>query len=351
MKKINTCFRREGGAASFNLPSPPPQKVILPNRNGLKTAVFTAFLAAVFGIALSGCDFIDGLLGKGNDNDTPAVPEPLATGGQVTIEDDWEIHVFPKGEHTLAFSDTSVESVEADYLIVAGGGGAGGDHTSAGSADRAGGGGAGGLLYQTGQTLLLNEGAVQITVGTGGAAGAKQTQGSNGGSSAIGNIAIPGGGGGGGSTENKNGNAGGSGGGSGAGTASTAGAAGSSTKTGEIKGNKGGISVSDRGGGGGGASSEGANGSTDGGGAGGNPWMADNEASWIANVTGTHEFSRGGTGGDVNGPSSDKHGVNYGDGGSASNKKEPAGGDGHDGIVVIRFKRTAGTPPEQGADG
>jgi hypothetical protein len=300
-------------------------------------------LAAVFGVALSGCDFIDGLLGKGGDsgNDNTGGPEPLAKGGQIAIQDDWEIHTFTESA-SLEFFTSPGDSIMADYLIVGGGGGAGGDRDNMNGTDHSGGGGAGGLLYQTGQTLPLSGGAVQITVGAGGTGGAILAQGENGGVSAIGNIEVPGGGGGGapyaGTPAGKDG---GSGGGAGAGNNSASGTVGQSVKSGEIQGNNGGLSVSDRGGGGGGAASEGKNASADGGGAGGDPWVATTAAPWIVDVTKIHEFSRGGTGGFPL-ASDDRNGVNYGDGGSAGNNSQKAGGNGHDGIVVIRFQRPSG---------
>jgi hypothetical protein len=201
------------------------------------------------------------------------------------------------------------------------------------------------LLYQTGQTLPLSGGTVQITIGTGGTGGAKAAQGENGGVSAIGNIEVPGGGGGGGATYPItaiiNGKSGGSGGGAGAGDNPVSGTVGQSVKSGEIQGHNGG-SASDLGGGGGGAASEGKDGSDSAGGAGGDPWVATTAAPWIVEVTGAHEFSRGGTGGFPL-AADDRDGVNYGDGGSAGNNSHKAGGNGRDGIVVIRFQRPSGT--------
>jgi hypothetical protein len=253
----------------------------------------------MFAFVLSGCDFIDGLLGKSDGNDSPAGnDEPalwLATGGDnvttIPVEGEgnsslvWEIHVFTTPvEHTLEFpSSFEGGSVKADYLIVAGGGGSA---VSASSGDYAGGGGAGGLLYKTGVNLPLENKIVRITVGAGGAGvSQKEKPGANGGDSAVGDIVVPGGGG-----------------------------------------------------GGGGAGGPGQDASTTAAGAGGLPWTAaSNDASWIVGIINTAEFSRGGNGGDPNSADIGVDGAYYGDGGSAG--KATQGGSGHDGIVVIRFQR------------
>jgi hypothetical protein len=115
----------------------------------------------------------------------------------------YEVHVFNEpGEYTLEFLGAPPSSITAEYLIVAGGGGGGGSVKYRSSA---GGGGAGGLLYGAGP-LPLTGGSVAVTVGAGGRAGGisafqlssnTDTRGGNGGYSAIGTIAVPGGGGGG----------------------------------------------------------------------------------------------------------------------------------------------------------
>jgi hypothetical protein len=273
------------------------------------------------------------------------MPIPLATGGDITflpMESDpsliWEIHKFTKTD-ILAFS-SGISSVTADYLIVAGGGGSGGGNNDA-TTDYSGGGGAGGLLYKTGETLALAGGSVPVTIGTGGTGGAVRAQGNNGAPSAAGSISVPGGGGGGGSDRNAgtgtaslDGKAGGSGGGSGAGGGAAAGNGGGVTKltTGEVVGHRGGIASGSPGGGGGGAESAGKDADT--GGGGGDPWTAE---AWIQDATGTSEFSRGGRGG---GSSAAGTGANYGDGGPGRLNYQ-SGVAGHDGIVVIRFQRSA----------
>jgi hypothetical protein len=277
---------------------------------------------------------------------------PLAGGGAVTlmpVEDDfsqvWEIHTFnAPGTYTLSFSP-GIDSVTADYLIVAGGGGGGGDRIGSIGADYAGGGGAGGLLYEPKATLSLQSGSVAVVVGKGGEGGSAEKQGTNGEDSAIGNTVVLGGGGGGGAWSNLNGRNGGSGGGGGSGLTALVGTIGnrSSGIDTKIKGHNGGVGSAtgsdDSGGGGGGAESAGQNGSGTTAGAGGNPWTASaNDASWVSTVTeGTVEFSRGGNGGSPNAPVG--AGVNYGDGGTGGNNTGGSGGSGHSGIVVIRFQR------------
>ncbi|MDR1575573.1 MAG: hypothetical protein LBS37_06165, partial [Treponema sp.] len=220
---------------------------------------------------------------------------PLASGGDVSML--WtevpgyyyETHIF-KTSGTLAFNDPATPSVIADYLIVAGGGGSGGSGVDA--RDFPGGGGAGGLLYKAGETLALSGGSVTVTVGAGGAAGASQSPGGDGGYSFIGTIAVSGGGGGG-AIHLKNGRPGGSGGGGSAGPNSSygAGGAGKSNTSGNsqsidsgMKGNNGGLgsgggSLTDGGGGGGGAGSAGTDGksySISAGGAGWKPSAPEN---------------------------------------------------------------------------
>jgi hypothetical protein len=282
-------------------------------------------------------------------------PVPLATGGIVTYDPptgmppEWEIHTFDvPGTHSLTF-DIAMNSVAADYLIVAGGGGAGGGNTT-NYKDFAGGGGAGGLLYKPEAILSLQGGSVIVTVGTGGAGGVKN-QGANGEDSAIGDVVVPGGGGGGSfeyppnPTWNKTrGLDGGSGGGGSAGGDALFGTGGQgSNSASNIMGNNGGNGAgnnsTDGGGSGGGAGGAGVTGRADGTVvAGGNPWNVPGDASWIQTATGKTAFSRGGNSGGTNGTGA--NGVNYGDGGSGGGSTQ-SGGTGHSGIVVIRFQRSA----------
>jgi hypothetical protein len=268
----------------------------------------------------------------------------MAEGGDISFitvdEDTYEVHVFSTvGPHTLSFEEPVQEgSITADVLVVGGGGGSGGNS----GADKGGGGGAGGLLYQTGQNLTLTDGSVTVTVGDGGAGGAKKERGADGGLSSIGEITVPGGGGGGrgysdaASDSDANGGNGGSGGGGGALNNSNSGTAGTAVGD-SVLGNNGGRAGGNSGGGGGGATGTGGNVTADYAGTGGAGWKpSDNEAEWIELVTDTEEFSHGGRGGsnkgEPEGPS-----VNYGDGGSGSNGNTAGGKAGHSGIVVIRF--------------
>jgi hypothetical protein len=318
--------------------------------------LFTAFWAAIFGTTLSSCDFIDGLLGKSGDSggDNTEVeelykpaPGPATANGGVTatipVEGKpslvWEIHTFTTpGTYTLGFS-SEINSLMADYLIVAGGGGSGGDHnTNNISADFAGGGGAGGLLYKTGELPLI-DGSVQVIVGAGGTGGARQTQGNDGGNSVIGNITVRGGGGGGGAGNSTS-----------FGTGGTGRLNISGSVDNEIQGNNGGagqVESNDRdpGSGGGGAGSAGGNKAADVAGAGGDPWVPVGDALWLTEVDAitpvgeSYEFSRGGRGGDSSANAGGTAGVSYGDGGSAGKNTQKQGGNGHSGIVVIRFQR------------
>jgi hypothetical protein len=283
------------------------------------------------------------------------VPVILAGGGTISlvkIEGSsplkwWEIHTFTASE-TLTFP-SGYTSVTADYLIVAGGGGSGGDHNNNTDSDYAGGGGAGGLMYKTTETLSLTGNAAQITVGLGGAGGpAKQTQGGNGGMSAIGPFEVPGGGGGGGAYSNMNGRPGGSGGGGGAGGGNDHGNGGArSSGDPAILGNPGGNGGTNSGGSGGGAGGPGVASTGSAATMGGVPWNAATAgASWLVDATktaefpaGVTEFSRGGNGGGTDAPQGGQAGVNYGDGGSSGNNRQQPGAAGHSGVVVIRFQR------------
>lgn len=139
----------------------------------------------------------------------------FATGGTQTTASvgglTYTIHTF-RTTGTSTF--TVLRTVNVEYLVVAGGGG--------GGVGRAGGGGGGGFVEGA---MTLNPGTYTITVGTGGNAGANDSQGGDGGSSSIGALVTTVGGGGGGGWTTNTGRNGGSGGG-----ASSGGAA-SGTKT------------------------------------------------------------------------------------------------------------------------
>jgi hypothetical protein len=214
------------------------------------------------------------------------------------------------------------------------------------------------LRYQSNAAISLTDGKVTVVVGTGGSGKGSGTQGDDGGESYIGSedgpLVAKGGGGGGGGYSNLDGKPGGSGGGSGAGSGTAAGTGGTATQpkaeSGLSLGNSGGKGGSsnstDAGGGGGGAGdagkpSTGSGQATPGeGGTGWNPATGggDYHTAWIAEVLQadeTYEFARGGRGGGPN--AAPDNGANYGDGGSANGATTDPGGNGHDGIVIIRF--------------
>lgn len=262
----------------------------------------------------------------------------LGTGGtttSITLSGmTYAVHTFTT---TGATTFTVGTSVNVEYLVVAGGGG--------GGVGRAGGGGGGGFVEGA---MTMAPGTYTITVGTGGTAGANDSQGGDGGASSIGALVTTvGGGGGGGWTTNtgRNGGSGGGassgGGGSGTRTPGTAtagtGQNGSSNFDGQYGGGGGGAAsyaftaVSRTGGngcqsqmsgtltyyaGGGGAGSAGGTNSAGGLGGGG----AGSIANGVAATAGTANTGGGGGGGE--GPSG-------------------PGGAGGRGIVIIRYPTSA----------
>jgi hypothetical protein len=142
-------------------------------------------------------------------------PFIFATGGILTTTTvsgmAYTVHTF-----TVTGSTTFTVNlaVNVEYLVVAGGGG--------GGVGRAGGGGGGGFIEGA---AALSPGPYTITVGTGGTAGANDTQGGDGGNSSLGVLVTTVGGGGGGGWTTNTGRNGGSGGGA------SSGGSGSNTKT------------------------------------------------------------------------------------------------------------------------
>jgi len=241
-------------------------------------------------------------------------------------------------------SGLTLQSIAADYLIVAGGGGGGNSNGSAGS-------GAGGMKTGT----LYFGGTTTITVGAGGAGTAStSTKGGNGVNSVFGSISATGGGGSGTEGGQNRGADGGSGGGS--------------VRTNDInnygsgisgEGSNGGANYPDgsphyAGGGGGGKGAAGATGSNSGGGAGG--------IGATSSITGTSTYYAGGGGaGYYNSGSGQANGGSGGNGGGAGGGTNPsdgrsrngdantgggagsnglagqAGGNGGSGIVVIAY--------------
>ena len=265
----------------------------------------------------------------------------LPTGGTINTYSGYRSHKFTSGG---TFTNTSLIT-SVDVLIVAGGGG--------GGADNSGGGGAGGMLVQTGVPVSAQ--GYTITVGgggngsvdSGGDSGPYATNGTN--STAFGYTAI--GGGRGSSSGGANGSPGGSGGGGGQEAASSTGGSGTSGQ-----GSNGGNGVSNGGGGGGGKGGVGQNGNVRGSERGGNGGTGGANSF----ETGSNQnYAAGGGGGNQNGqydnqPSTNNiggrtnangssratqgvDGTGSGGGGGTHSTNNPAGGDGGDGVVVIRY--------------
>ena len=275
---------------------------------------------------------------SGNINKTAVA---LPSGGTINSYSGYRSHKFTSGG---TFTNTFISSV--DVLIVAGGGG--------GGSDNSGGGGAGGMLVQTGVSVSAQ--GYTITVGAGGNGsgishgdgGPYATNGAN--SAALGYTAV--GGGRGGSAGGANANSGGSGGGGSGESANSTGGAGTSGQ-----GNAGGNHVNSGGGGGGGKGAVGQNGNVRG------TMRGGNGGTGGANSfeTGSNQnYAAGGGGGNENGqydaqsPASGIGGVTNssvnnratsgtngtGAGGGAAthtSNPNPSGGDGGDGVVVIRY--------------
>jgi autotransporter-associated beta strand protein len=260
-----------------------------------------------------------------------------------------------------SFSTTFGQGFGVEYLVVGGGGGGGGsgaDTTSWGS----GGGGAGGFL--TG-SLILDASSYNVTVGTGGTAGPRNSNislqsGGDGGSSSFGSVTALGGGGGGAfKIQGRSGGSGGGGGGRGNGNnLRTSGGTGTNGQ-----GFAGGASRDDdssgrtAGGGGGGAGGAGFNGGTDasiggnGGiglsssitgstllyaaGGGGGAWDSNSGASETAGTGGSGIGGNGSTSGDASSGA-----VNTGSGGGGVGT-QGVGGAGGSGIVIARYLGSA----------
>ena len=267
----------------------------------------------------------------------------LPTGGSIQTYSGYRSHKFTSSG---TFTATSFIS-QVDALLVAGGGG--------GGADNSGGGGAGGMLVQTGVSVSAQNYSISIGGGGTGAyessgdGGPYATNGSN--TSAFGYSVT--GGGRGGSAGGANANSGGSGGG---GSGENANGTGGSGTSGQ--GNSGGNHSSGGGGGGGGKGATGQNGNVRGSNQGG----LGGAGSQNNYETGSNQYyAAGGNGGNENGdydtapavngiggrtnPNNSSRGQNGVDGTGAgggactheSSADSPAGGDGGDGVVIIRY--------------
>ena len=235
---------------------------------------------------------------------------------------------------------TDTQSYNIQYLLVGGGGGGGDGH--------AGGGGAGGLLAST---LSVGTGiTLTATIGAGGAKGSNNNPGSVGAdttltSPAITNLTANGGGFG--AHEGFDGGDGGSGGGGSGDGASTGQPGGSGTAP---QGNDGGTG-SAGGGGGGGASAVGQNAYFNDGGDGGNGTASTITGSSVtyagggggcASGSGNTAVGIGGTGGGGDGghetsPNAQPGTDALGGGGGGSRRGDADGGDGGDGILILRM--------------
>lgn len=255
---------------------------------------------------------------------TISVAPGTATGGTVTEVNiggtDYKVHTFTSSADFVV----SGNSLDVEYLIVAGGGG-----TWSG---RTGGGGAGGLLHNIGGTAAtLTPGTYPVVVGAGAAIR------SNGNNSTFNSLAAVGGGAGG--NVNSNGVAGGSGGGGG-GWSSNGTAVGGAATSGQ--GNAGGtstrsISIAQAGAGGGGAGAVGQSITNDAGGGNGGDGLELN-----ANGTPTY-YAGGGGGGNAAAPDGTGGlggGGNFGVNGTANTGGGGGGGDkqGGSGIVKVRYQ-------------
>ena len=266
-----------------------------------------------------------------------------ANGGTITTDGDYKVHTFTSDG---TFTPTSVSGDGyVEYLIIAGGGagGSGREYNIIG-----GGGGAGG--YLTGLYQVTKDTDYAIVVGAGGDGVDSSTQNSGANSSGFGLTAVGGGAGG---TYNSKGNDGGSGGGTGlrsSGQDFTGGAAtsgqGNAGGTGTTFG---GTGSANSGAGGGGAGAAGSNGSGGTGGAGGAGLASSITGSSVTRAGGGGGGGRssagaGGSGGagagSTGGGADATDGTGSGGGGSTHSHpgSTHAGGDGGNGIVIVRFK-------------
>jgi len=260
------------------------------------------------------------------------------SGGTITTYGSYRVHTFTSSGTFNSGAKTAI-----DVLVVAGGGaGATGNKTNASSADAGSGGGGGGMVVDSNRSVAAATN-FSIVVGAGGSASSTaNTQGANGSnSSGFGITAIGGGGGG---LPNANGSAGGSGGGAGGGGASPNGGAGTSGQ-----GNRGGNNHGHTGGnryggsGGGGAGSQGEdstnslNRGTNGGSAVNNAFRTGGNITYSGGGAGGAPYGHAGGTPGAGGGSYGNAGADERGGGGGGASVVGVGGDGGDGIVVIRY--------------
>lgn len=289
------------------------------------------------GISATGSDTVE-LTNDGNldtkvrDFSYSVLSGASATGGTITVDGDYTVHTFTSSGNFINSIDLTVDS-----LVVAGGGGGGGTQS--------GGGGGGGVIYNSSRSVTSGTYAVAVGAGGVGTLGS-DVPGLNGGNSAFdGTTSIGGGGGGVYST-------GGAGtGGSGGGGAAQSGIVNGDGIDGQgYDGGLGSALLNFGAGGGGGAGSEGASGTTSVGGDGGIGYRVEPGAS----ISGTSTYYAGGGGGSVFTSGTPGAGVDGGGNGQLYSVGNPTdgvdnigggggggfdakGGDGGDGVVIIRY--------------
>ena len=275
----------------------------------------------------------------------PGVEYTVATGGSISIDQNYKIHTFTTSG---TFNITAIGTVDSTFnILLVGGGGGGGVQAG-------GGGGGGGVLSNTGASLAV--GSRTITVGLGGAGGVltpSRTTGGNGGNTSIDATYVAIGGGGGGSLlVNNPGNGDGSNGGSGGGGQSGAPGTGGTGTAGQGFAGGNGVGGGVAAGGGGGAGQAGGNG----GATPANGYGGDGVSNSITGVAvtyggggggGNDSFpgGNGGAGGGGIGGSSSVNGGNGtnglgGGGGGMTGFNNALAGDGGDGVAIIRYRYT-----------
>lgn len=265
------------------------------------------------------------------------------TGGDVRVVGDTVVHVF-EGDGVLTVP-AGMGGFAVEYLAIAGGGGGGGSDTLNRAA---GGGGAGGTAEGT--FVAIPGATYSITIGAGGQGGEPGAVGQDGGGTTIGSVTALHGGGGGGAGRSsgtiRDGRDGGSGGGAGAqgssGRALDGGAYGHGGASLSHQ-----ISAGGGGGAGGPASGAGAYGP---GGAGWSSALAASYGLAAAGVAGggsgggwsfggvaSHGGGQGGSHTALPGGDATSYGSGGGGAGTNSDVVDAPGGNGHAGVVVIRY--------------
>lgn len=273
----------------------------------------------------------------------------VATGGTITTDGNFKVHVFNSSGTFEIISGTG----DVEYLVIAGGGGGGSGNASGG------GGGAGG--YREDTKTAMGVGSYVVTIGAGGVGGTMTTAASNGSNSVFDDIISIGGGAGGDANGpgGMNGKIGGSGGGGGY----HIGVGGAGTS---LQGNAGGdVTSADSNsgaGGGGGAGAAGGDGQGPGGDQGGDGGAGLSSSitgsaitragggggGTFANLSGALDGGAGGNGGGGNGGSGGSGGNDLaatpgapntgGGGGGAGTDISFNGGNGGSGVVIVRYQ-------------